>query len=75
MTYHAQMKTTWTFEHGRLWANCDDGRRIATWTVMPPFDAVIDLLNTNPRLSEVYLEAWLGEIDPRSMRRRFAGKT
>ena len=31
------MQTTWTFEHGRIWATCADGRRIATWEAEPAF--------------------------------------
>lgn len=56
------MNTTWTYEHGRLWATCADGRRIATWEAAPPFGYLVDLLNVSPGLSALLLAGWLGEL-------------
>lgn len=53
------MNTTWTYEHGRLWATCPDGRRIATWEADPLFGILVDLLNVNPVLSDLFLAGWL----------------
>lgn len=56
------MQTTWTFEHGRIWATRPDGRRIATWEAEPAFGHLVDLLNLNPGLSAFLLAGWLGEL-------------
>jgi hypothetical protein len=56
------MSTTWTFEQGRIWATCTDGRRIPTWTAAPSFGCLVDLLNVDPGLSAFLLSAWLGEL-------------
>ena len=39
------MQTTWTFKHGRIWATCADGRRIATWEAEPAFGGSVALAN------------------------------
>lgn len=56
------MKTTWSFEDGRLWATCADGRRLATWEADPPFAFLADLLNVSPGLSDMLLAGWLGPV-------------
>lgn len=56
------MQTTWTFEHGRIWATCADGRRIATWEAEPAFGFLVDVLNVSPGLSALLLAGWLGVL-------------
>lgn len=56
------MQTTWTFEHGRIWATCADGCRIATWEAEPTFGFLVDVLNVNPGLSALLLAGWLGVL-------------
>lgn len=56
------MQTTWTFDHGRIWATCADGRRIVTWEAEPAFGFLVDLLNVSPGLSALLLAGWLGEL-------------
>jgi len=55
------MQTIWSFEDGRIWATCDDGRRIATWVAEPAFGYLVDVLNVSPGLSALLLAGWLGE--------------
>jgi len=54
------MQTIWTFEHGRIWATCADGHRIATWEAEPAFGYLVDVLNVSPGLSTLLLAGWLG---------------
>lgn len=54
------MSTTWTFEAGLIWATLPDGRRLSTWHAETPFHFLVDLLNANPSLSRVLLDAWMG---------------
>lgn len=55
------MNVIWSFEVGQIWATCDDGRRIQTWTTQPSFGCLVDLLNANPNLSVLLLSTWLGD--------------
>jgi len=54
------MSTTWIFEAGRIWATLPDGRRLPTWHLDAPFHHLVDLLNANPSLSRMLLNAWIG---------------
>lgn len=56
------MQTIWSFEDGRIWATCADGRRIATWEAEPAFGYLVDVLNVRPGLSALLLASWLGEL-------------
>jgi len=55
------MSTTWTLEAGLMWATLPDGRCLPTWRVDVTFHFMVDLLNLNPSLSRVLLDAWLGK--------------
>ena len=48
----------WTFEQGQIWANCDDGRRVATWSAEPQFACFVDLLNAAPSLGRLLFSVW-----------------
>lgn len=50
----------WTWERGRTWANCSNGRRIATWSAEPEFACFVELLNGAPLIGAELLAAWLG---------------
>lgn len=52
----------WTWEDGRIWANCGDGRRIPTWLAEPPFACFAELLNVAPALGALLLSGWLGVL-------------
>lgn len=56
------MQTIWSFEDGRIWATCADGRCIATWEAEPAFGYLVDVLNVSPGLSALLLAGWLGEL-------------
>ena len=56
------MQTIWTFEHGRIWATCADGRRVATWESESTFSYLVDVLNVSPGLSASLLAGWLGVL-------------
>lgn len=51
------MKTTWTFEGGKLWATGPDGRRNPTWTAESSLGCFVDVLNLYPDLSARLLSA------------------
>jgi len=52
----------WTWESGRIWANCSDGRRIPTWFADVRLVGLADLLNAAPQLSTRLLSAWHGVL-------------
>lgn len=53
----------WTWEAGRIWATCSDGRRIPTWLADPGFACFAELLNLTPGLGTFLLSAWLDDLD------------
>jgi hypothetical protein len=55
------MNVIWSFELGQIWATCDDGRRIQTWTAPPSLGCLVDQQNASPGLSALLLPAWLGD--------------
>lgn len=50
---------SWTWEDGRIWANCD-GRRVATWLAEPQFACFVELLNVAPALGALLLSGVAG---------------
>ena len=58
------MNVIWSFELRQIWATCDNGRRIQTWTAPPSLGCLVDLLNASPGLSSLLLSAWLGNDWP-----------
>lgn len=50
----------WTWEDGRICANCSNGRRIPTWLADPAFACFVELLNAAPALGALLLSVWLG---------------
>lgn len=61
------MNVIWSFELGQIWATCEDGRRIQTWTAPTSLGCLVDLLNASPGLSALLLSAWLGDDWPALM--------
>lgn len=52
---------SWTWEQGRIWANCNNGVRIPTWLADQQMAGIVDLLNGVPAIGLLLLSRWLGE--------------
>jgi len=52
----------WTWEAGRIWAVCSNGRRIPTWSADPSFACFAELLNAAPALGMLLLTGWVGTL-------------
>jgi len=52
----------WTWEAGRIWATCSDGRRIPTWPADLSFAWFAEVLNTAPALGTYMLSFWIRRV-------------